>query len=222
MLAVVIYVVGALLAILLTTDAATDRCFAIIVLAEILWVRQYGLEELQWNNLHLGSLARTVCQWSLILDFVDAAHTEVLNAVEVSEILLTEGHPETCLLDGRVVLHQTLQLLVMHQIALARADVRVGEWLVDREWVGFNPFAILIPESLLGNLADIDFWVEVGCESLVMVTGVAIHDVEHLNLIKVMFGSVCGEDAGYTWVETAAEDSTETCLLELILVCPLP
>ena len=32
--------IGALLAILLTADAATDRCFAIIVLAEILWVRQ--------------------------------------------------------------------------------------------------------------------------------------------------------------------------------------
>ena len=55
-LAVVVNVVGALLAILLATDAATDRCFAIIVLTEILWVRQYGLEELQWNNLHLAVL----------------------------------------------------------------------------------------------------------------------------------------------------------------------
>ena len=44
-------------------------------------------------------------------------------------------------------------------------------------------------------LADIDFWVEVGCESLVMVTGVAIHDVEHLNLIEVMLGCISGEDA---------------------------
>ena len=221
-LAVVINVVGALLAILLTADAATDRCFAVIVLAEILWVRQYGLEELQRNNLHLGCLARTVCQWSLVFDFVDAAHAEVLDAVEVGEILLAEGHPETCLLDGRVVLHQTLQLLVVHQIALARTDVRVGERLVDRERVGFNPFAILIPESLLGNFADIDFWVEVGCESLVMVTGVAIHDVEHLNLIEVMFGCISGEDARNSWVKTAAEDSAETSLFELILVCPLP
>ena len=46
--------------------------------------------------------------------------------------------------------------------------------------------------ALLGNLADIDFWVEVGSESLVMVSGVAIHDIEHLNLIEVMLGSVCG------------------------------
>ena len=82
---------------------------------------------------------------------------------------------------------------------------------LDRE-VGFNPFAILIPESLLGNLADVDFWVEVGCESLVMVSGVAIHDIEHLDFIEVMLGSVCGENAGNTWVETAAEDSAETCL----------
>ena len=45
-LAVVISVIGALLAIFLATDAATDSCFAVLVLAEILWVRQYGLEEL--------------------------------------------------------------------------------------------------------------------------------------------------------------------------------
>ena len=35
-----------------------------------------------------------------------------------------------------------LQLLVVHQIALARDDVRVGERLVDRQRVGFDPFAI--------------------------------------------------------------------------------
>ena len=111
---------------------------------------------------------------------------------------------------------------MVHQIALARADVRVGERLVDRQWVGFNPFAILIPESLLGNLADIDFWVEVGCESLVMISCVAIHDIEHLDFIEVMLGCISGEDARNSWVETTTEDSAETCLLELILVSPLP
>ena len=74
----------------------------------------------------------------------------------------------------------------------------------------------------MGNLTDIDFWVEVGSESLVMVSGVAIHDIEHLDFIEVMLGSVCGEDAGNTWVETATEDSAQTCLFELILVSPLP
>ena len=53
--------------------------------------------------------------------------------------------------------------------------------------------------------ADTNFWVEVGSESLVMVSGVAIHDIEHLDLIEVMLGSVCGEDAGYTWVEDVVE-----------------
>ena len=92
-LAVVVNIVCALLTILLATDTATDRGLAVIVLTEILWVRQYGFQELQWNDLHLGSLARAISQWSLVFNLVDTAHAEVLNAVEIGEILLTESHP---------------------------------------------------------------------------------------------------------------------------------
>ena len=55
MRAVVINIVGVLLAIVAdTTDATANRGLALIVLAQILWVRQYGLQELQRYNLHFG------------------------------------------------------------------------------------------------------------------------------------------------------------------------
>ncbi len=221
-LAVVIYIIGVLLAVLLATDAATDGSLAVVVLAEVLGVGQHGLQELQRNDLHLGGLAGAVRQRSLVLYFVDAAHAEVLDAVEIGEVLLAEGHPEASLLDGGVVLHQALQLLVVHQVALARADVGVGERPVDSQRIGLDPFAVLVPESLLGDLADVDLWVEVGGESLVVVAGVAVHDVEGLDLVEVVLGGVCREDAGHTRVETATEDGAEACLLELVLVSPLP
>ena len=98
MLAVVVNIIGVLLAVLLSADAATDRGLSVVVLAEVLRVRQYGLEELQWYDFHLGSLAGAVGQWSLVFYLVDAAHAEVLYTVEIGEILLTECHPEASLL----------------------------------------------------------------------------------------------------------------------------
>ena len=63
---------------------------------------------------------------------------------------------------------------MMQQITLTRTDVGVGQWLVNLQWLCLNPLAILIVESLLGNLTDIDLWVEVCGEGMVMITCVAI------------------------------------------------
>ena len=111
---------------------------------------------------------------------------------------------------------------MVHQIALARTDVRIGERLVDRQRVGLNPFTILVPQTFLGNLTDVDFWVEVGCESLVVIAGIAVYYVENLNLVEVMLGSVCSKNARNTRVEAAAKDSAKTSFFKLVLVSPLP
>ena len=93
---------------------------------------------------------------------------------------------------------------------------------MDRQRVGLNPFAILIPQTFLGDLTDVDFRVEVGSESLVVIAGIAVYDVENLDLVEVMLGSVCSKDARNTRVEAAAKDSAKTSFLKLVLVSPLP
>ena len=116
-LAVIIYIIGVLLAVFESADTAADRGFALVVLAQVLRIRQYGLEELQGNNLHLDGFSRLVvwsfgrlgisvaflCQRCLIDNLIDAAHADVLNHFEVLEILLSEGHPEAGALDGWIV-----------------------------------------------------------------------------------------------------------------------
>lgn len=184
MRAVVINIICALLAVFQSADTAAYACLAVIVLAEILRIRQHGLEELQRNNLNLGCLARAVGQRSLIFNLVDARHADVLNNVEICQVLLSEGHPEACLLDCRIILNEALQLLMVHQIALTRTDVRISERLVNLERLGFKPLAVLIVKSLLSNLADVNLRVEVCCESLMVVSGVAVNDVEILNLVE--------------------------------------
>ena len=197
-----------LLAILQTTDAATNTGLAVVVLTQILRIGQYGFQELQWNDFHLHLLGWIVGKGSLVGNLVDARHTEVLDAVEISEILLTEGHPEAGTLDGGIIEDKALNLLVMEQVALARTDVRIGERLMELKRFGLYPLAILPIKSLLGYFADVYLGVEVGGKCLVVVAGIAIHDVEILYLVEVMLGGISCEDACHTGVETATQNGT--------------
>ena len=90
---VVVNVVSLLFAILQTTDAATDRGLARVVLAQVARVRQYGFQELDGNDL-----------LTIVHNRVDACHTDILDHAQVSEVLLAECHPEARTLDGRIVL----------------------------------------------------------------------------------------------------------------------
>ena len=111
---------------------------------------------------------------------------------------------------------------MVHQIAFARAHIGIGDGLVYGQGFGLEPLAVLIVETLLGNLTNVDFGVEVGGKSLVVVAGVAVYDVQIVYLVKVVLGSIGGIDAAHTGVETTTEDGGEASLLKLLLVSPLP
>ena len=90
---------------------------------------------------------------------------------------MPEGHPEASPLDGRKVLDQRLQLLVVEEIRLTHPDIRIGQGLVDLLWLGLLPLSILVVASFLRDLADVDLGIEVSSEGLVMVPAVAVYDV---------------------------------------------
>ena len=127
----------------------------------------------------------------------------------MSEILLSEGHPEACTLDGGEVDNEALDFFVVEEIALTRSHVGIGERLVNLERFCFHPFAIFPVKPLLRDLADVDFGVEVGGKSLAVVTSVAVHDVEIVDFVEVVFCSVGGEDGSDTRIETATEDGAK-------------
>ena len=205
-----------------TADAAADRSLAFVVLAEVLRIGQHGLEELQGHNFHLHLLVWVVGQRCLVGNLVDAAHAQVLYHLQMLQVLLAEGHPEACTADGGIVDDQRLNLLVVQQIAVARADVGVGQVLVNLQRLGLHPLAVFPVEALLGDLADVDFRVEVGGESLVVVAGITVYDVEILNLLEVVLGGIGCEDAGHARVEAASQNGCQTGFLEALSVSPLP
>ena len=72
------------------------------------------------------------------------------------------------------------------------------------------------------NLADIDFRIEVGGECFMMISGIAVYDVQILYFVKMMFGGVCSIDAAHSRVETATEDGCQASLFKAVFEGPLP
>ena len=209
--AVIVNVVSVFLAVLDTTYAAADAGFALVVLAKVLRVGQYGLEELQRHNLH-----------ALIHDRLDRVHADVLNDTQVGEVFLAKCHPEAGALDGGIVLYKTFNLLVVQQVALLGTDVGVGERLVNFERFSFNPTSVFTVKTFLSDFANVDFGIEVCGKSLVVVAGISVHNVEILNFVKVVLGSVGSVDACYARVETTAQYGCQSGLFKAVFIGPLP
>ena len=111
---------------------------------------------------------------------------------------------------------------MVKQIALLGPHIRVRQRLVELQGFRLHPLSVFPVESLLRNFADIDFWIEVGGKSLVMVAGIAVNDIEIVDFVKMMFGCVCRVYTGYSRVESAAEDGSQSCLFKTLPVGPLP
>ncbi len=111
---------------------------------------------------------------------------------------------------------------MVDDVGFALADAGIIERPVDFVGLGDDPLAVLEVTPLLGDLADVDFGVEIGGESHPVVTGVAIDDVEVMDFVEMMLGGIGGEDGRDARVETAAEDSGEPGSLEPVLISPLP
>ena len=82
--------------------------------------------------------------------------------------------------------------------------------------------AVLPIFATLSNFADVDFGIEIGGECLVVVTCIAVDDVEVLNLVEMVLGGIGGVDAAHARVEATTEDGAQAGLLESLLVGPLP
>lgn len=209
--AVVVDVIRMFLSVLQATDAATDARLSLIVLTEFLRVGQYGFEELKGDDF-----------LALIVDGYDTGHADILNNAQVGQIFLPESHPEAGATDGGVVLDEAFQLFVVQEVTFARTHFGVGERLVDFKRLRLDPFSVFPVEAFLGDLANIYLGVEICGKGLVMVSGIAIDDVQVLDFVEVMLGGIGRINARHAWVETATEDGRESGLLEALLVGPLP
>ena len=140
----------------------------------------------------------------------------------MSQIFLSESHPEAGTFNCREVFGQAFQLFVVHQVGLSRTDIRIVQRFVYGQRICFFPFSVLEIFSSLGNLADIDFRVEISRKCFVMVSCITVYNIQILYFIEVMFGRISRIYACYARIESTTQDSSQTGIFETFLVCPLP
>ena len=124
----------------------------------------------------------------LALEFhgLDAGHTDVAEHLEVVQVVLGEGHPETGATDALEVLDEGFKLLVVHEEALLGPDaVREIVGHGPRKRIGFHPLAAFPVTALGGHFADVDFRVEVRSEGLPVIARVAVDDVEDVDPVAI-------------------------------------
>ena len=93
---------------------------------------------------------------------------------------------------------------MIEEVRLTDTDTGIGQWLVDLLWLSLTPLSIFVVLPLLGDLTDVDLGVEVGSEGLVVVTAIAVYDVEIVDLVEVVLRSISREYPRDPWVEATA------------------
>ncbi len=140
----------------------------------------------------------------------------------MSQILLSESHPETGPLNGRIVLHQRLQLLMIKQIRIPFANMGISQHFMNLQRTGLHPAPVFPVTAMLRNLANIDFRIEISSKCHPMVSGITIHNIQIMNLIKIMFGCISCKNSRYTRVKPASQNSSQPFFLKTVMVSPLP
>lgn len=110
---------------------------------------------------------------------------------------------------------------MIQKIRITRTDVRISQVFVEFQRLGSNPLSVFVITSVLCDFADVDFRIEVGSESLVVISGIAVYDVQVVDFIEMMFCCVCGIYSTYSRVESATQNGSQSGIFKAFLVCPL-
>lgn len=112
---------------------------------------------------------------------------------------------------------------MIHAVNFKAADAfGASEALVFRHRGGLDEIAIFEVAAGCGHFADVDFWIEIGGESMAVIAAVDVDDIERVDFIKVMLQRPGSENIRHTGIEAGTEQCREPCLGEFFLIGPLP
>ena len=211
MVADVIEHLGDLLPTLPPTDDHADRGLAGIVLGQRRGRRQQVAQEFHRHDVH-----------ALVLDRLERNQPDRFEHFEVLDVGVAKRHPEADLLQALDVLHQAFLFLMIDEVGFARADFRIVHHRLDRERRDLDPLALFPVFAVLRHFAEVDLRVEVRRKRLAMVAGIAVDDVDIVDLVEQVFLRIGAPDVRDARIKPAAEDGGQAGRLEPLLIGPLP
>ena len=211
MVADIININGLFLAIFGTGENTTDIGLAYGARTEGSRIRQQRFKELNRNNL-----------LAFIVNRLGRQHANVLQALHMCQIALTEGHEEANAFYAGDILSQRFNFLMVQQIHILHANLREIILAFNSHRRDFYPMTVFPIRTGSRNLTQVNFRVEVGSERITVVAAVAVQNINSFDFIKIMLQCVSGEYTGNTGVKASAEQSHDAGLLKFFFISPLP
>ena len=137
-------------------------------------------------------------------------------------ISLTKSHPESGSFQGREILYQRLQFLMIKYIRLFRTNVWIINRFVNRHSWNFYPLSIFPITAWLSNLSNIYFRIEISCKSFSVVTRIAIYDIQIMHFIKIVLVGIGCVYLSNAWVKSTTQKCHQSCRFKTFLISPLP
>ena len=107
---------------------------------------------------------------------------------------------------------------MVNQVGFLWPYLRIIKGFMDFMGFSIDPFSVFVVFTLLGNLPDIYFRIEIGCKRFTMVSRVTVDDVEIMDLVEMVFRCVC-EDRGYSG-SNPQPGLPSVRIFAVIMVCP--
>ena len=89
------------------------------------------------------------------------------------------------------------------------------------EGFGFNPLAVFIITAFRRDFTNVDFGIEVGCERVAMISGVAVDDIDKVHPVELMLSGIRDVNVRHARIEPASQEGCQPGLLKLAVHGPL-
>ena len=86
-------------------------------------------------------------------------------------------------------------------IRTARSNFGVVHILLNRQRWNLDPLTILEITAVLSDFANINFRIKIGSKRFAVIAVIAIHNIQGIHAIEVMFLRISGVYVGHAWVK---------------------
>ena len=110
----------------------------------------------------------------------------------------------------------------MKQIHIFHSHFREIIFSFDLHWFCLYPVSVFPVRSFCRNFTDIDLRIEVCCKRISMISAIAVQNINIVDLIKIMFQSICREYPCHSRIKSTSQQRCNSCFFVFFTVCPLP
>ena len=142
---------------------AANVSFTFRARTETGWIRQNGLQKLQWYNL-----------MTLKVNRFNTRHTDIFKTAQMTKITFTERHKKSYTSNIRNIFDDRFHFLVMNEVHIFLTDLREVINSFNLHRFGLNPLAVLVVHTRSRDFTNVYFRIKICRKRITVVAAVAV------------------------------------------------